>query len=313
MRERIFGQLLRDPGASSRATLNATVRGDFATSVQGAGKITLSNFQIGPDSANRLPLVGEAPLKVSLTRPLARPAFDLAIDGGSLQLGEGSWKGNAEVRYDGNRFQGGTSGAISGVRIEELLNAFTTSKDKAFGRAEIPSYRLSFAGRDAEEIKNSLNGNGKVALEEGRIAMFDMVNTIQGNLNKALGGSQPAAGDTDFARFASSVEIGGQMMRLPDLVLESSQTQITGQGYITFAKELNFDLVSTIHGPLAATISNRTDASGQPVAGVPVRVRGTVDQPMVTPDLGKMAIETIKERAGGILEQLFRKKEQTPQ
>jgi uncharacterized protein involved in outer membrane biogenesis len=147
-------------------------------------------------------------------RPLARPAFDLAIESGSLQLGQGTWKGDAEVRYDGNRFQGGTSGAISGVRIEELLNAFTTSKDKAFGRAEIPSYRLSFAGRDAVEIKNSLNGNGKVALEEGRIAMFDMVNTIQGNLNKALGGSQPAAGETDFARFASSVEIGGQMMRL---------------------------------------------------------------------------------------------------
>ena len=233
--------------------------------------------------------------------------------GGSLQLGQGSWKGGAEVRYDGNRFQGGTSGAISGVRIEELLNAFTASKDKAFGRAEIPAYRLSFSGRDGDEIRNSLSGSGKVTLEEGRIAMFDMVNTIQGNLNKALGGSQPAAGDTDFARFASSVEIGGQMMRLPDLALESSQTQITGQGYITFAKELNFDLVSTIHGPLAATISSRKDASGQPVAGVPVRVRGTIDQPQVTPDVGKMAVETIKEQATGILDQLFRKKEQTPQ
>ena len=142
--------------------------------------------------------------------------------------------------------------------------------------------------------------------------MFDMVDTIQGNLNKALGGSQPAAGDTDFAGFASSVDIGGQMMRLPDLVLESSQTQITGQGYITFAKELNFDLVSTIHGPLAATISSRTDDSGQPVAGVPVRVRGTVDQPRVTPDIGKMAVETIKEKAGGFLDQLFRKQEQQP-
>ncbi|HSG34464.1 MAG TPA: AsmA family protein, partial [Sphingomonadaceae bacterium] len=149
LRERIFGQLLRDPGGSSRAVLNASVKGDLIKSIQGAGKLTLSSFEIGPDAANRLPLVGEAPLNVTVRRPLARPGYELAIQGGSLQLGQGSWKGDAQVRYDGNRFQGDSSGSIGGVRIEELLHAFTSSRDKAFGRAEIPSYRLSFAGRDA--------------------------------------------------------------------------------------------------------------------------------------------------------------------
>jgi hypothetical protein len=84
LRERIFGQLLRDPGGSSRATLNASVKGDLIKSIQGAGKLALSSFQIGPDSGNRLPLVGEAPLNVTVRRPLARPGFDLAIDGASL-------------------------------------------------------------------------------------------------------------------------------------------------------------------------------------------------------------------------------------
>jgi hypothetical protein len=58
-------------------------------------------------------------------------------------------------------------------------------------------------------------------------------------------GETAAAGDTDFSRFASHIEIVDQQIRLTDMALENARSQITGQGFVGLRdQELRFDLVS---------------------------------------------------------------------
>jgi uncharacterized protein involved in outer membrane biogenesis len=190
------------------------------------------------------------------------------------------------------------------------LSAFTTSKGAVFGRAEIPEYKLRFGGSNADQIRNSLNGQGEIKIEEGRIALFDLVDTIQQRVKKMLTGETPAQGATNFTRFASRLVIQDRKIQMPELVLENPSLRVTGQGSIGFDRSLNFDLVANLSGDLASQLSSRLVGSNQAELHVPVRVRGTVDSPKVYPDVGRMVKERAVEKAKSLLDKLFQKQEE---
>jgi uncharacterized protein involved in outer membrane biogenesis len=308
-RTRYFGDLLGDPPANARLHLEAALEGDLRDGLKGGGQLQFADLPLGRDRSNRLLLRGEAPLQLVIRHPLTAPSFDLETRDASLQLGEGKWQGRADVRYADPQVQGGSSGSISGVRIEQMLAAFTTAGGKMTGVAQAPEYRLRFAGRNAVEMRSSLQGEGVLTVEEGRIVLFDLPGALERAAKRLLTGETAAAGETAFTRFRTRFQIGGQRLQLSEMVLESPVLRTTGQGYITFDQELSFDLVSAVTGTLARALGGKPDASGEVHARVPVRVRGTVDAPQVYPDVGRIAVETLQEKAGGLLDRLLRKKE----
>jgi uncharacterized protein involved in outer membrane biogenesis len=291
LRARYLGDLLREPGEQSRITVEASLEGDLFKELHGEGRVALSDFQLGKDRDHLLPLLGEAPLALTIGRPLSAPSLTARAREATLQLGQGRWKGGLELRFGGQRFRGSSTGSVSDVDINALLSAFTSAEDKVFGRAAISEYNVRWDGASANEIQNSLTGRGRISVEEGRVALFDLVATIERRLRQIVSGEEPAAGDTEFIRLGSSFEIGGQRLTLSDLNLEGPGSRVTGQGHVTFNQELQLDLVTNLEGKLAASLR-------QEQLRVPVRVRGTVDSPRVQPDVGRLVTDRVK----GLLE-----------
>ncbi len=310
VRNQYFGDLLRDPSGGSRITLSAALSGDGAKTLHGQGKLTLAGLELSADRKSRLALRGEAHFQIAVHRLLANPAFELAVRDGSFQLGEGRWTGRAELAYDGTRFRGSSSGSIAGVDVNALLAAFASSKDAVFGRAEIPEYRLQFAGANADQIRDSLAGEGRIVLEQGHIALFDLPGTIRRHAQRLLSGvSPPAQGQTNFARLTSRVRIQNRQLQLQDLLLDHPNTQVSGQGEVGFDRSLNLDLVTTVGGDVAALLGAKPGASGKATVRVPVKVAGTVEAPKLYPDIGRLATDQAVEKARGLLDSIFRKKQ----
>jgi len=312
VRAEYFGVLLGEPGDAALLTLKAAMRGDLMGEVKGTGSLTLADFAIGKDAGSRLAVSGQAPLAAEVDYPLARPEIRLATEGASLRLAQGAWKGNAEMRYDGRGLHGASEGSISGVRIEELLAAFGSSKQTVSGRAEIPKYELRFAGRNAAEIRDSLEGAGEVRLEEGRIALFDLLATIQRAASRLLAAEAPAGGETRFSRLQSNVEIRRGQVVVRDILFENPVSDVKGQGRFGFDGSLDFSLAVNVTGKLADRLGGKPGAGGKPVLRVPVKVSGTTSAPKVYPDVGGVVKQRMVEKATGLLESLFKKKAEAP-
>ncbi|MCP5111196.1 MAG: AsmA-like C-terminal region-containing protein, partial [bacterium] len=224
----------------------------------------------------------------------------------SLRLGEGEWKGQVTLGYSAPNLLASSSGSIAGVQVNELLGAFTTAEDAVYGVATIPGYSISGSGKDAEELRNALTGKGSIDVAEGRVALFDLVGTIERHAKKLLGGETAAEGETSFVRLSSKFDIGGQRINLSDVRLEGKSANVRGQGYITFDQELNLDLNAGIRGSVAKLVGGAPDGDGVPVAAIPVTIRGTVESPKVRPAIGKIAVK----KALGLFESLFQKEEE---
>ncbi|RPI12274.1 MAG: hypothetical protein EHM65_06180 [Acidobacteriales bacterium] len=255
-----------------------------------------------------MPLSGTAPFRVSLQSLLGSPAVDVSAASASLQLGQGRWKGSLSARYDGSRLAGQSSGSIAGVRIEQMLRAFTTTKDSVSGLAEIPQYRLQFTGKNALELRNSLAGGGEISLRDGKIALFDLLGSIEAKLQGALGGDTGKPGTTNFLKLTSRFQIANGQVTLPDLVLQSASSSVGGQGYFKFDHALSFDLTTDVAGGLAARFKGRPDAAGVAHLRVPVKVRGTLESPKVYPDVAGMAKAVAVEKAKGLIDSFLKRR-----
>ena len=304
LREEYLGELLRDPPGGSLVAFETTMQGDLMKTFQGDGKLTLSDFEIGDE--HRLPLNGETPLKLTVKRMMTNPSFDLVIPDGSLTLGDGTWNGQAKVSYANSKVQGSSSGKIADADIDQMMSALASASDKVSGTVAVPQYNVRFAGADADQIRNSLAGSGNLTLEEGQISAFNLLGTIQKKADKLLGGDSPEPGETEFTTLSSDFEIRSQQVHLTNILLDSPASDVSGQGYFTFEKELYFDLQATVQGALAATLGGKPNSEGTTVASVPVKIRGTVDSPKVSPDIGRIVEDKVK----GVLDSLFKKRQQ---
>ena len=244
-------------------------------------------------------------LNLTVKRLMTNPAFDLVIPDGSLTLGEGTWNGQAKLSYANARVQGSGSGKIGGVDINEMMSALTSASDKVSGTVAVPQYSVRFAGAGADQIRDSLAGSGNLTLEEGEISAFNLLGTIQKHADKLLGGNSSEPGETEFTTLSSDFEIRNQQVHLMNILLDSPASDVTGQGYLTFEKELHFDLETTIQGALAATLGGKPNSEGTIVASVPVKIRGTMDSPRVSPDIGRIVGDKVK----GVLDSLFKKRQ----
>lgn len=309
MRLEYAGDFLADPPPAARVTLKAEVKGDLMTSLNGAGEVQFADFAVGCSMDTRLPLNGAAPFRITARRPLSMPEAEIAIQRASLQLGQGRWGGSLSIHYSGQSVRGESRGSIEGVRVEELTRAFTTAKDPVFGRAEIPEYELRFAGKNAAELRNSLAGSGSIRLEEGRVALFDLLGTIEGKINKVLGGEEGKPGATNFLKFAAKFEIGNGRIDFPEIALQDSSASVMGQGFVGFDHALSFDLVTDAAGGLASRLGGKFGSASLTNLRIPVRVRGTLESPKVYPDVGGMAKTAAVEKARGLLDSFLKKRQ----
>lgn len=304
-RRRTLGAFLEDPGANSAARIGVKLEGDLLGAVSGAGSVDLEDIRLGHAGDVQFPLSGQSELLLTLLNPIANPVFHLIMPEASLAFGLGRWQGGVEVQYDGTTLSGKSTGAIDGVDINQMLTAFTESGGVAFGNLKLPRYEVRFSGRDSEQLFNSLQGGGRIELTDGRFEIFDTLQTIQGHAQKLISGESAASGSTSFVEFSSDLAVHDQRVEMTGIDLRGETLRIDGDGFFGFDQSLRLDLRSAVDGALAQLLGGRRDASGVAWVVVPLRVRGSISKPSVTPDLGRLVRDEALRRAGGLLDSLI--------
>lgn len=306
-RELYLGAMLGDPPEAAKIALSTRLAGDALKTLEGTGELEFADFALGAAAGRRLPLSGKAPFRLAVDHALGMPAVDLRSPGATLQLGGGKWTGTLAARIERGEVKGESSGSVAGVKIEEMLGAFTTAKNSLSGVAEIPRYQLRFAGKDAAGIRNSLQGEGSVQVRDGKVSLFDLVGTVEEKIRGVLGGESGKKGDTNFVTFDARFQIDNAQMKVTALALRDSSSSVTGEGVVGFDHALSFDLTTDIIGGTMARLIGRGGAGGSRLR-VPVKVRGTLESPKVYPDVAGLAKAQVVDRAKGLLDGFLNRK-----
>ena len=305
LRREQFGNLLASPGNKAKARLEASIKGDLYGTLNAPAKLVLTDILIGKDAEHVLPLSGETPSSLSVSNLMATPRFALNIPNAHLQLGKGEWTGSAEFQSRGSAASGEVRGAIRNVDINELLGSFTAANDKMNGMLAIPSFALRFSGKDANDVRRSLSGNGRLSVTQGHIRALDLLATIERALGQTQQATPGAKGATAFNTLTADLNIGQSRIEVGNLILDGPALRATGNGVIGFDQSLNFNLTAHVAGSLARmvnTVSLRAESSE---ADLPISVTGTVASPQVRPSVRKIATGVVQ----GLFDSFLKKKQ----
>jgi hypothetical protein len=304
LRQEQFGKLLGAPGEKGKASLQVSVKGDAYRTLGGSGRLALSDILVGKDARHVLGLSGEAPLTASCTRLMSDPNFRIRVAEARMRLGEGEWTGAGELEVHGTLTRGNSKGSLRSLEINQMLSSFTEANEKMFGVLEAPSYSIQFAGRNAGEIRDSLNGSARLSITKGRIAALDLLASIR----RALEGSQQetpgTAGSTPFTSFVADLQVGQRRLDLSGIVLDSPALDLTGKGSIGFDETLGFDLEAAVSGELGAMVTRVVRSSPGSESKLPVVVTGTLGSPKVRPNVRALA----GRGARGVVESFLKKR-----
>jgi len=308
-RSAYLGNFLLAPGEGSRFEIVADLSGDLLGVLTGKGNLKFENLELGKPDEPRLPLNGEAPILLTLMNPLADPSYHVIMPDAELSLGDGIWQGGVEVQYDHGSIQGKSTGSVTGVDVNQMLTAFSDAKDVAFGRMELSRYDVAFSGKTADEIQRTLQGSGRIDLRDGRLAIFDVLATIEKYVTLAWTGEQQATGVTSFVQFGTDFSIADQKITTPNLLLENEAAKIAGEGAVSFAEDLGLDyeLSSLITGLLAQKLGGALTPDGVAQLAVPLRVKGDAGAPRVFVDVKTLAKDQAIDQAQNLLDKLLSK------
>ncbi|HSR66777.1 MAG TPA: AsmA-like C-terminal region-containing protein [Acidobacteriota bacterium] len=307
-RLRLLGNLLGEPGEDSLARLQVDLQGDAAQSLAGQGTLALSDFYLGKNQDKRLPARGELPITLTARNLLDAPRVTVQSQDGSFQLGQGTWKGQLQFEIASGGLSGSSRGQIEDIDINQLLSAFTESEDKVFGTLRVPEYQMQFQGADAQQIQDSLRGEGQFVVKSGRIAAFGLIDRLRRALNPQQARAETA---TEFDEIASPFQIENRRFRTPDLRLASSALTLTAQGDLGFDRSLDYRAQLDLRGGLESILGPQAAAMARflPQGKIPMKISGSFDDPKLEPDLSGGTQGAIR----GLLEQFLRPKKEEKQ
>ena len=303
LRRAQFGNLLVAPGKNAKATLETTIRGDVYKTLSGPAKLALTNLVIGKDEQHVIPLGGEFPLTFTVSKLMSQPSYHLSITNAQLHLGKGEWLGSADLQLHGTATSGRSTGKIRNVDINELISAVTPTSGKIYGVLEIPLYSLDFAGANADQVRSSLHGAGKLSVGQGRISQLDLLAHIKNAIEHPQELFTGAKGDTAFTTLVADMNVAQRTLNLDGILLDSPALKVNGKGFINFDQVINFEMAAHLLGGGTSAVAQMA-TGGSSGGGIPVSVTGTVDSPQVRPNVGKM----VKNVGEELLGSFFKKK-----
>ena len=299
LRRAQFGNLLVAPGKAAKFTLETTIRGDAYQKLSGPARMALTGMLIGRDEQHVIPLSGELPVTFAVSRLMSAPSYQLNIANAQLHLGKGEWLGGADLQLHGTASTGRSSGKIRNVDINELLSAATTASGKIYGVLEIPSYSLEFAGANADQVRSSLRGAGKISVTQGRLAALDLLAHIKQAIENPQEMFTGQKGDTPFTSLVADMNVAQSRLNLDGIQLDSPALKVNGKGVIGFDQAINFELAAHLLGGGGSV--SQIAAGGPGGGGIPVAVTGTVESPQVRPNVGRMVRNVGEELLGSFL------------
>jgi len=189
--------------------------------------------------------------------------------------------------------------AAAGIAIGPLIAALAPAQA---GTVEgTASFELNLNGRaSGPSILPSINGEGKVAIVAGRLATFGALRQLTTTLELAGAKGIPKDG-TPFDHLSAHLDIVQGTAATKDLELRSRDIDGDGTGTLGPGGALNLDILASfskaVSGDLVArtpALSIRQGASGR--LSVPLKLRGTIGEPLVQLDLDRVIQEGVLNR-----------------
>lgn len=292
------------PGEKARLDLDVELKGDLAAVAQGPAKLVLTDYPVGTSEQGMLPLNGVAAGNLTLTQTLgAEPVLDVLIPKAALTLAGGQLNSRIALTSKRSGVTGSMAGALSGLRIEQLLGAFAVRNPGVQGGLTVPHFQLSFAGRNADELTASLAGDGSLSVDKGRLPKMDLLGAITNAIGRT--GAVTTDGSTDFATLKTDFAVGRQVVTLTNLEIEGAKLKVTGGGTVGMDRSLDLRLNTVVGGRVAGLLGARASGDQPAHVDVPIDVVGTTANPKVMPNVKKMAGEAAKNYLGGALNKFF--------
>ncbi len=236
--------------------LDATITpdGDTQLIIVNAKKLTLP---VG------LPLlIDNAKLEMHLKdSKLSISNMDIALYGGKLT-------GNAELNWQKNwRLQGKLK--VDNLAVKQpsrLVSKAVYLSGNLFGNGS-----FSAKAKDAEHLAENLRADFKFKVNNGVLHGLDLVRVASLLLKQNQSG-----GETQFDAFSGVLNVSGKQYHLRNLNISSGLLAATGQVKVKPNKTLDGDVVVDVK-------------AGMGLAGIPLEVSGTVNNPVVLPNKAAVA------------------------
>jgi uncharacterized protein involved in outer membrane biogenesis len=210
-----------------------------------------------------------------------------------------------------------------GVDIKEVSAWTAPSADRLLGGTLDAGVNLRGSAGAWEQMRGTLDGNGKLSLRDGRIEDInvaeDVLHAITGvpglstllspNLRKNYPGMF-SSGSTEFEEIKTSLDLNNGRITTRDLALRALDYTITADGTIGLdrqvdlaaqliaSKNLSRDLIDSV-----GAVKYLTDRNGR--VDIPFTLRGDVTSAKARPDSAVIARALQRALIGGLTDQLF--------
>jgi uncharacterized protein involved in outer membrane biogenesis len=273
----------------------------------------------GPGALGALPLE-----RIEATMRAAPP--ELTFEQATVAVLDGTVRGKGRLASSGDGAGLAAELDASGLDLARL--PVRPDKPHPAGRLALQA-TLSGPAPGSPRFRAGLVGSGRFAVADGRIEDVPLGRTVRDILTPLLGADTAArlrdrypdlfgGDDLRFTRLAGSGRLAGGRITSDDLVLAGASYQASGSG--SFGLDATIDVALRLVASPALTDDLLGKSKARPVLvdangqlAVPLRVRGPLHHPHVTPDpefaatvarglLGGTGLEDV---AGGLLERFL--------
>ncbi|MDD9899035.1 MAG: hypothetical protein OXU45_08580 [Candidatus Melainabacteria bacterium] len=292
--KKVLGELVR----LKKQTLihqESEFSGDLMKKIKGEGQLKIDKLAIGKSEKHKLDVIADLPHSYTL-RLLKQPVLKLESLNSSLELksqdqasGKLSFDTYIMQDLDTGLLQGSSHGSLSGLELHETLNSLTDFKDLIAGKFAINDYHLSFKGRDAKQLANSLKARGNIVVGDGSLYILKSLTKYKDIAASLLGASK--GGQVldkiggEFVSLSTDFNLRHGDLFTKPVELKTKALTITGDGVIEQGRNLKYQLALNVPG----------------IRSVPLKLRGTIEIPKVIPDVAKLGKEQGERLINGAL------------
>lgn len=243
---------------------------------------------------------------------------------GSLQLDGQYAFGDAVPRFS-------VTSKVQGLDLAELYRSLDLKGRDLRGRLNADT-KLSGSGKQWEEIKPNLRGQGQAEVVQGALLNFNLVDSVLSGItgvpgltsliNPQLRKKYPEtfeAKDTEFKEMKGAFDLADARMNVKDLRIAAADYTIKGTGWVDFEKRVEFQAVLLLSERLSTDLARSAREvsyilNSQNQLEVPFVVTGTLPNLRPRPDssyLGKLVQRGFLRRGTDELQRRFFGKERS--
>jgi hypothetical protein len=202
-------------------------------------------------------------------------------------------------------------GEFTGLDVPQIMT-FAGVSGAMTGRLS-GAVAVNAAGVDPQQAMQRARGTARLTIADGRIPGLELVRSVILAFGKPTG-ARPAGSGEAFTRLAATVAVDGMNLSTGDLILESRDFDMNGEGRVSFVtKTVDFTTSVVLSKELSAQAGRdlyRLAREGERIV-LPARITGSIASPTVTIDakaaLGRALRNKAEEQIRGLFDRLIKR------